>query len=56
MDCNTPICKLCLVKNHKSHEFGEIAESTENIKIAVMKDIETKIGNFQSNEAAIELG
>ncbi|CAC5401395.1 unnamed protein product [Mytilus coruscus] len=54
MECDMPICKICVIKNHKSHNFAEIKESTEEIKAEVKEVIEMKIRNLQSNIAGIE--
>ncbi|CAC5358022.1 unnamed protein product [Mytilus coruscus] len=32
MECDTLICKICVIKKHKAHDFVEIKESTEGIK------------------------
>ncbi|CAC5378305.1 TRIM9_67 [Mytilus coruscus] len=56
MECDTPICKICVIKKHKAHDFVEIKESTEGIKAEVKKDIETKIKNIQSNIAEVDQG
>ncbi|CAC5378289.1 unnamed protein product [Mytilus coruscus] len=56
LECHTPICKICVIKKHKSHDFAEIKESTEGIKAEVKKDIETKIRNIQSNIAEVDQG
>ncbi|CAC5423988.1 unnamed protein product [Mytilus coruscus] len=56
MECHTSICKICVIKKHKSHDFAEIKESTEGIKAEVKKDIETKIKNIQSNIAEVDQG
>ncbi|XP_052076385.1 E3 ubiquitin-protein ligase TRIM9-like [Mytilus californianus] len=56
MECNTPICKICVIKKHKSHDFAEIKESTERIKDEVKKVIDTKMRNLQSKIADIDQG
>ncbi|VDI68559.1 Hypothetical predicted protein, partial [Mytilus galloprovincialis] len=54
MECNTPICKICVIKKHKTHNFAEIKESTEGIKAEVKKVIDMKMRNLQSKIADID--
>ncbi|XP_052076388.1 E3 ubiquitin-protein ligase TRIM9-like [Mytilus californianus] len=56
MECSTPICKICVIKKHKSHDFAEIKESTEGIKAEVKMVIDMKMRNLQSNIADIDQG
>ncbi|XP_063416409.1 E3 ubiquitin-protein ligase TRIM71-like [Mytilus trossulus] len=56
MECNTPICKICVIKKHKSHDFAEIKESTEGIKAEVKMAIDMKMKNLQSKIANIDQG
>ncbi|VDI37576.1 Hypothetical predicted protein [Mytilus galloprovincialis] len=56
MECNTPICKICVIKKHKSHDFAEIKESTEGIKAEVKMVIDKKMSNLQSKIADINQG
>ncbi|XP_071124320.1 E3 ubiquitin-protein ligase TRIM9-like [Mytilus edulis] len=56
MECNTSICKICVVKKHKYHDFAEIKESTEGIKAEVKMVIDNKMKNLQSNIAGIDQG
>ncbi|VDI83749.1 Hypothetical predicted protein [Mytilus galloprovincialis] len=56
MECDTPVCKICAIKKHKTHDLSEIKESTKTIKSAVNNNIETKIRNLQSNIAKIDQG
>ncbi|CAC5423989.1 unnamed protein product [Mytilus coruscus] len=55
-ECSTPICKICVIKKHKSHDFAEIKESTEGIKAEVKMVIDMKMRNLQSNIADIDQG
>ncbi|XP_076072153.1 E3 ubiquitin-protein ligase TRIM71-like isoform X2 [Mytilus galloprovincialis] len=56
MECNSPICKICVIKKHKSHDFAEIKESTEGIKNEVKMVIDMKMRNLQSKIADINQG
>ncbi|CAG2232322.1 unnamed protein product [Mytilus edulis] len=56
MECNTPICKLCVIKKHKSHDLAEIKESTEMVKADVKTVIDMKMGNLQSKIATVDQG
>ncbi|XP_076072130.1 transcription intermediary factor 1-beta-like [Mytilus galloprovincialis] len=56
MECKTPICKICVIKNHKSHDFSEIKESTEGIKAEVKMLIDMKMRNLQSKITDINQG
>lgn len=53
-ECDVPICKICVIQNHKSHDFAEIKESTEGVNEEVKEAIDTKIRDLQSNIAEIE--
>ncbi|XP_076072129.1 E3 ubiquitin-protein ligase TRIM45-like [Mytilus galloprovincialis] len=55
-ECNSPICKICVIKKHKSHDFAEIKESTEGIKNEVKIVIDMKMRNLQSKIAVINQG
>ena len=55
-ECNMPICKICVIKKHKSHDFAEIKESTEGIKAEVKKGLDMKMQNLQSKIADIDQG
>ncbi|XP_063416188.1 protein wech-like [Mytilus trossulus] len=56
MKCDAPICKICVIKKHKSHDFAEIKESTEGIKAEVKMVIDNKMKNLQSTIAGIDKG
>ncbi|XP_076072154.1 transcription intermediary factor 1-beta-like [Mytilus galloprovincialis] len=56
MECSTPVCKICAIKKHKSHDFAEIKESTEGIKAEVKTVIDTKMRNLQSKITDIDQG
>ncbi|XP_071127590.1 E3 ubiquitin-protein ligase TRIM9-like isoform X2 [Mytilus edulis] len=56
MECGTPVCKICAIKNHRRHDLSEIKESVEGIKAEVKNDIETKIRKLQSNGAEFDQG
>ncbi|XP_071127630.1 E3 ubiquitin-protein ligase TRIM71-like [Mytilus edulis] len=56
MECNSSICKICVIKKHKSHDFAEIKESTEGIKAEVKMAIDMKMKNLQSKIANIDQG
>ncbi|CAC5420488.1 unnamed protein product [Mytilus coruscus] len=56
MECNMPICKICVIKKHKSHDFAEIKESTDGIKDEVKKVIGMQMRNLQSKIADIDQG
>ncbi|CAC5378306.1 unnamed protein product [Mytilus coruscus] len=56
MEYDTPVCKICAIKNHKTHELSKIKESTKAITSAVKNNIETKIRNLHSNIAKIDQG
>ncbi|XP_076072144.1 E3 ubiquitin-protein ligase TRIM71-like [Mytilus galloprovincialis] len=56
LECSTPVCKICAIKKHKSHDFAEIKESTEGIKAEVKKLIDMKMRNLQSKIADIDQG
>ncbi|XP_076072138.1 tripartite motif-containing protein 46-like [Mytilus galloprovincialis] len=56
MECSTPVCKICAIKKHKSHDFAEIKESTEGIKAEVKIVIDMKMRNLQSKIAHIDQG
>ncbi|XP_071124338.1 E3 ubiquitin-protein ligase TRIM71-like [Mytilus edulis] len=49
MECGTPVCKICAIRNHKKHDLSEIKEYLEGINLEVNIDVETKIRKFQSN-------
>ncbi|XP_076072131.1 transcription intermediary factor 1-beta-like [Mytilus galloprovincialis] len=55
-ECNSPICKICVIKKHKSHDFTEIKESTEGIKNEVKMVIDMKMRNLQSKITDINQG
>ncbi|VDI08945.1 Hypothetical predicted protein [Mytilus galloprovincialis] len=55
-ECNMPICKICVIEKHKSHDFAEINESTEGIKNEVKIVIDMKMRNLQSKIAVIDQG
>ncbi|XP_076072146.1 E3 ubiquitin-protein ligase TRIM71-like [Mytilus galloprovincialis] len=54
MECNSPICKICVIKKHKSHDFAEIKETTEGIKAEVKKGMDMKMEHLQSKIADID--
>ncbi|XP_071124340.1 E3 ubiquitin-protein ligase TRIM9-like [Mytilus edulis] len=54
MECNSPICKICVIKKHKSHDFAEIKETTDGIKAEVKKGMDMKMEHLQSKIADIE--
>ncbi|XP_052075947.1 E3 ubiquitin-protein ligase TRIM33-like [Mytilus californianus] len=56
IECDTPVCKICAIKNHKKHDLSEIKESLEGINAEVKTDIETKIRKLQSKIAEIDQG
>ncbi|XP_076072132.1 E3 ubiquitin-protein ligase TRIM45-like [Mytilus galloprovincialis] len=56
MECNTAICKICVIKKHKSHDFAEIRESTEGIRNEVKMAIDMKMRNLQSKIEDIDQG
>ncbi|CAC5399832.1 TRIM9_67 [Mytilus coruscus] len=56
MECGTPVCKICAIKNHKRHDLSEIKESLEGINAELKNDIETKIRKLQSNIAEFDQG
>ncbi|XP_071124237.1 E3 ubiquitin-protein ligase TRIM71-like [Mytilus edulis] len=53
-ECNMPICKICVIKKHKSHDFAEIKESTDGIRDEVKRVLDMQIGNLQSKISDIE--
>ncbi|XP_076072152.1 tripartite motif-containing protein 46-like isoform X1 [Mytilus galloprovincialis] len=55
-ECDSPICKICVIKKHKSHDFAEIKESTEGIKNEVKTVIDMKMRNLQSKITDIDQG
>ncbi|VDI10356.1 tripartite motif-containing protein 33 [Mytilus galloprovincialis] len=55
-ECDAPICKICVIKKHKSHNFAEIKESTDGIKAEVKMVIDTEMRNLQSKIADIDQG
>ncbi|CAG2197164.1 TRIM9_67 [Mytilus edulis] len=56
MECGTPVCKICAIKNHKRHDLSEIKEYLESVNAEVNKDIETKIRKLQSSIIEIDQG
>ncbi|XP_063416414.1 E3 ubiquitin-protein ligase TRIM9-like [Mytilus trossulus] len=56
LECSTPVCKMCAIKKHKSHDFAEIKESTEGIKAEVKMLIDMKMRNLQSKIKNIDQG
>ncbi|XP_052076387.1 E3 ubiquitin-protein ligase TRIM9-like isoform X2 [Mytilus californianus] len=56
IECDTPVCKICAIKNHRKHDLSEIKESLEGINAEGKTDIETKIRKLQSKIAEIDQG
>ncbi|CAC5403525.1 unnamed protein product [Mytilus coruscus] len=56
IDCDIPICKMCIVKKHKKHDTSEINESTQELQSEVKKMIDSKIKSVQTNLDKIEEG
>ncbi|XP_071124345.1 FSD1-like protein [Mytilus edulis] len=51
-----PICKICVIETHKSHDFAEIKQSTDGIKSEVKSVIVMKMRNLQSKIADFDQG
>ncbi|VDI05284.1 Hypothetical predicted protein, partial [Mytilus galloprovincialis] len=56
MECNSPICKICVIKKHKSHDFTEIKETIDGIKAEVKKGMDMKMEHLESKIADIDQG
>lgn len=56
IDCDIPICKMCIVKKHKKHDTSEINESTQELQAEVKKIIDSKIKCVKTNLEKIEQG
>ncbi|XP_063416417.1 transcription intermediary factor 1-beta-like [Mytilus trossulus] len=55
-ECDSPICKICVIKKHKLHDFAEIKETTDGIKAEVKKGMDMKVEYLQSKIADIDQG
>ncbi|XP_052076384.1 tripartite motif-containing protein 29-like [Mytilus californianus] len=55
-ECNTPICKICVIENHKKHDFSEIKTLTEKYKAEVEREINMKLNKLKTNIMAIDQG
>ena len=46
-ECNTPICKTCLKKEHKKHDFPEIEDQEKDLLmqevVKIMMNLEAKV-------------
>ncbi|CAC5372854.1 unnamed protein product [Mytilus coruscus] len=56
IECDTPICKICVIENHKKHDFSEIKTLTEIYKTEVEKEINMKLNKLKTNIMAIDQG
>ncbi|XP_052078073.1 transcription intermediary factor 1-alpha-like isoform X2 [Mytilus californianus] len=56
VDCGIPICKMCIVKNHKNHYTSEINESTQELQVEVKKFMDSRIKCVKTNLDKIEQG
>ncbi|CAC5382297.1 unnamed protein product [Mytilus coruscus] len=56
IDCDIPICKMCIVNKHKKHDTSEINESTQGLQAEVEQVIESKIKSVRTNLDKIEQG
>ncbi|XP_076071404.1 E3 ubiquitin-protein ligase TRIM45-like isoform X1 [Mytilus galloprovincialis] len=56
VDCDMPICKICVVKKHKKHDMSEINESTQKLQVEVKKFMDLRIDFVKTNLDNIEQG
>ncbi|CAG2226465.1 unnamed protein product [Mytilus edulis] len=56
IDCDIPICKMCIVNKHKRHDTSEINESIQGLQAEVKQVIELKIKSAKTNLNKIEQG
>ncbi|CAC5358020.1 unnamed protein product [Mytilus coruscus] len=56
MECETPICKMCVIENHKKHDLSEITTLTDIYKAEVERQITMKLDKLKRNIMAIDQG
>ncbi|XP_052077319.1 tripartite motif-containing protein 29-like [Mytilus californianus] len=56
MECDTLICKICVIENHKKHDLCEINTSTEINKAEIESEINIKLNKLNTNIMGIEQG
>ncbi|CAG2256601.1 unnamed protein product [Mytilus edulis] len=56
IDCDVPLCKLCIVNKHKKHDTSEINESIQTLQAEVKQVIASKIKSAKTNLDKIEQG
>ncbi|XP_063414849.1 putative uncharacterized protein DDB_G0294196 [Mytilus trossulus] len=49
IDCEIPICKMCIVNKHKKHDTSEINESIQGLQAEVKQVTESKITSAKTN-------
>lgn len=54
IDCDFPICKMCIVKKHKKHITSDINESVKQLQVEVKQKIDLKIKNLKQHQEHIE--
>ncbi|XP_052075958.1 E3 ubiquitin-protein ligase TRIM9-like [Mytilus californianus] len=55
-ECDTPICKICVIENHKKHDLCEINTSTEINKTEIESEINIKLNKLETNIMGIQQG
>ena len=49
MGCNRPVCQLCMLQNHKTHDVEDIVEVIENMRETAAKTAELLSSNLHSS-------
>ena len=56
LQCDTQVCRICVVKNHNGHKVSDLAGYSEKLRIDVNEIIETKMGKLQKSVNQLEKG
>ncbi|XP_071124330.1 E3 ubiquitin-protein ligase TRIM9-like [Mytilus edulis] len=55
-ECDAPICKICVIEDHKKHDLCEINTSSAINKAEIESDINIKLNILKTNIMGIEQG
>lgn len=56
IDCDSVVCKRCVVKRHNRHNMSEINESVLKLKAKLAQDVESSVNGLMNDIAHVEDG
>ncbi|XP_052075977.1 E3 ubiquitin-protein ligase TRIM36-like [Mytilus californianus] len=54
-DCDTPVCRICIVEKHNRHLMTDLTKSAEKLRSELVKNIESKVITSRQNISKIEM-